>query len=78
MAKALTKEQYMGNINKCCQEVNYRFDGFCDGNGNDCEWYGNQTYLKLHCHICGNDWHTTTYNNLLTTIKVAQNVIRQS
>ena len=54
-------------IDEICRNRNYVFNGFCDKNGNDSEYIGvNNTFLKLHCNICGNDWKSTVYNNFVS------------
>lgn len=49
-------EDALININKICEEKNYRFDGFVGD-----EWKGTSTKLKLHCNVCNYDWESTTY-----------------
>ena len=53
-------------IEEICRNRNYVFNGFCDKNGNDSEYIGvDNTFLKLHCNICGNDWKSTVYRNFV-------------
>lgn len=53
----------LSKILNVCDKRNYEFLGFCDKDGNDSEWYGSSTYLKLKCLVCGNIWNTCTYYN---------------
>lgn len=61
MSKIVTKENALIIINKICEENNYTFLGFCDKDGNDCEWYGCETKLNLHCNKCNYNWKTTSF-----------------
>ncbi len=59
----LKENECLEKINTICNERNYTLLGYCDKNGNECEWYGCSTYLKLKCNKCGNIWNTCTYYN---------------
>ena len=56
--KKLTKEKIIESIKEICKEKDYEFIGF---NG---EYKGLNTKLILKCNKCGEEWNTTTYNNL--------------
>lgn len=56
--KKLTEEEIISKINEICKEKDFTFLGF---NGNFC---GVDTKLILRCNKCGEEWNTTTYNNL--------------
>lgn len=69
-AKKLIGEMHKTKENKClpkilelCDKRNYKFLGYCDRNGDDAEWHGSSTYLKLQCLNCGQIWKTCTYYN---------------
>lgn len=59
----MPQEEAERRVKIVCKYRNYEFLGFCDKNGNDCEYYGNTTYLKLHCNICGNNWNSTRFSH---------------
>lgn len=59
-------------IRQKCQEHKYEFLGFCDREGNEIEYHGIYTYLKLKCNHCGNIWYTTTFDNLKRNRKCPQ------
>ena len=56
--KKLIKEKIIEKIKEICEEKDYEFIGF---NG---EYKGTNTKLILKCNKCGEEWSTTTYNNL--------------
>ena len=56
--KKLTEKEIVENIKEICKEKDYEFIGF---NG---EYKGLNTKLILRCNKCGEEWNTTTYNNL--------------
>lgn len=56
--KKITEDKLIKNIEKLCKEKDFTFLGF---NGVFC---GVRTKLLLKCNKCGEEWFTTTYNNL--------------
>ena len=59
-------KEALRRVEICCNYKNYTFNGFCDKDGNDCEWLGvHKTFLKLHCNTCNHDWNTTNYKNFI-------------
>ena len=56
--KKLSEKEIIENIKKICKEKEYTFIGF---NGT---YDGINTKLILKCNKCGEEWSTTTYNNL--------------
>ena len=59
--KKITEDKLIKNIEKLCKEKDFTFLGF---NGNFC---GINTKLLLKCNKCGEEWKTTSYNNLKKT-----------
>jgi len=57
------------NILDVCKKRNYEFLGYCDKNGNNCEWYGSSTYLILKCLNCNQIWKTCTYYNFTHNLR---------
>lgn len=56
--KKMTEDELVKKIEKICKEKDFTFLGF---NGVFC---GVRTKLLLKCNKCGEEWSTTTYNNL--------------
>lgn len=56
--KKLTEKEILQNIEKICIEKYFSFLGF---NG---DYNGINSKLLLKCNKCGEEWSTTTYNNL--------------
>ena len=56
--KKLMENELVEKIEKLCKEKDFTFLGF---NGVFC---GVRTKLLLKCNKCGEEWFTTTYNNL--------------
>lgn len=59
--KKLTIDEFKTNVNNICEEKDFTFIGI---NG---EFNGVNTKLSLRCNKCGEEWNTTTYNNLRKT-----------
>ena len=59
--KKMTEDEIIIKINEICEEKNFTFMGF---NGN---FKGINSKLRLRCNKCGEEWGTTTYNNLRKT-----------
>ena len=52
-----------------CKKRDYLFLGYCNKSGEDCEWYGVSTYLKLKCLKCNRIWKTCTYDNFVRNLR---------
>ena len=59
----LTEEEARHRINERCQELNYTFLGF--DNGED-KYTNNKVKLRLRCNKCGSEWNTTAYEKFMT------------
>lgn len=62
MSRKIKVEDAIDKIQNICEERNLNFLGFCNEDGEKCEWYGNTTKLILQCKKCGLLWHNTNYN----------------
>lgn len=62
----MPQEEAERRVKIACEYRNYEFLGFCNKEGNDCEYKGaSNTYLKLHCNTCGNNWSSTKCGDLI-------------
>lgn len=57
------EEECLPLILELCGKRDYKFLGYCDKNGNECDWYGSSTYLILECLRCNQVWKTCTFYN---------------
>lgn len=63
--RKISKQTYMSNIEKLCNDKKCIFIGFYDKNKNETKWFGNKTYLKLQCQICDYIWYVQ-YTNFVS------------
>lgn len=52
-------------IKESCLRKNLSFLGFCNRNGEPCEYDNYTTHLRLKCNVCGHEWTSTNYDNFL-------------
>ena len=60
----LSIETVLERIEKYCIANNFTFLCLCDSKGENCEYYGGLTHVKLQCNICGTIWYGQTCNRL--------------